>query len=133
MVLSKRISLNMQKTNIMKFTSSYHQNEAFQIIYQKKIIIGINNIKFLGLNLDKNICWKNRVQKILPKLSSACYLVRRMYPCCKSNTLKMIYFTYFHAFMEYGIIFWGDSVESNLPTTRKNNRNYDRIRFKDFM
>jgi len=24
----------------------------------------------------------------------------------------MIYFAYFHAIMEYGIIFWGDSVES---------------------
>jgi hypothetical protein len=102
----------MEKTNIMKCTSSYHQNEAFQIICQKKIIIGINNTKFLGLELDKNICWKNHVQKILPKLSSACYLVRRMCPCCKSDILKMIYFTYFHAVMEYGIILWEDSVES---------------------
>jgi len=45
-------------------------------------------------------------------VGSACYLVRRSYPCCKSNTLKIIYFTYFHAIMEYGNIFWGDSVES---------------------
>jgi hypothetical protein len=81
-------------------------------IYLKKKIIGINNTKFLGLELDKNISWKNHVQKILPKLNSACYLVRRMYPCCKSNTLKMIYFAYFHAVMEYGIIFWRASVES---------------------
>jgi hypothetical protein len=29
------LALNMKKTNIMKFTSCYHQNEAFQIIYQK--------------------------------------------------------------------------------------------------
>jgi hypothetical protein len=102
----------MEKTNIVTFTSGYHQNEAFQIIYQKKIIIGINNTKFLELELDKNISWKNHVQKILPKLSSASYLVGRLYPSCKLNTLKMIYFTYFHAFMEYGIIYWGDSVES---------------------
>jgi len=59
----------------------------------KTIILGINNTKFLGLELDKNISWKDHVQKILPKLSSACYLARRIYPCCKSNTLKMIYFT----------------------------------------
>jgi len=50
-------------------------------------------------------------KKILPKLSSACYLAR-MYSCCKLNTLKMIYFAYFHAVMEYVIIFWGDSVQS---------------------
>jgi len=101
----------MEKTNIMKFTSSYHQDEAFQIIYQKQIT-GTNNTDFLGLELDKNIGWKNHVQKIIPKLSSVCYLVRRMYPCCNSNTLKKIYFAYFHTVMEYGIIFWGVSVES---------------------
>jgi hypothetical protein len=64
------LAMNMEKTNVMKFTSSNHQNEAFQFIYQKKkkIIIGINNTKFLGLGLDKNITWKNHVQKNLPKL-----------------------------------------------------------------
>ena len=106
------LALNMEKTNIMKFTSSYHQNEAFQLIYQKKIITGINNTKFLRLELDKNISWKNHVQKIKPKLSSVCYLIRRMNPCCNSNTIKTIYFAYFHTVMEYGITFWGVSVES---------------------
>jgi hypothetical protein len=96
----------------MKFTSSYQQNRAFQITYQNKIITGIHNITFLGLKLDKNISWKNHVQKIIPKLSSACYLVRRMHPCCKTSTVKMICFAYFHAVMQYGIIFWGDSIES---------------------
>jgi len=95
----------------MKFTSSYHQNEAFQIIYQKKIITGTNNTNFLGLELNKNISWKNHVQKIMHKLSSACYLVRRMYPCCNLNTLKMTFFACFHTVVEYGISFWGVSVE----------------------
>jgi len=30
------LTLNMRKTNIMKFTSSYHQNEALKIIHKKK-------------------------------------------------------------------------------------------------
>jgi hypothetical protein len=67
---------------------------------------------FLRLELDKNISWKNHVQKIRPKLSSACYPVSRMYPCCKTSTLKMIYFASCHAVMQYGIIFCEDSVES---------------------
>jgi len=28
------------------------------------------------------------------------------------STLKMIYFAYFHATMEGGIIFWGNSIDS---------------------
>ena len=55
---------------------------------------------------------KNHIQLLLPKLGSACYLARKMYPCCGINTLKMIYFAYFHSIMEYGTVFWGNSVES---------------------
>jgi hypothetical protein len=57
------LTLNMEKTNIMKFTSRYHQNEAFQIINQNKVITGTNNTKFLGLEFDENINWKNHIQK----------------------------------------------------------------------
>ena len=70
--------LNMEKTNIMKFTPSNRQNEIFQIVHQNRLLIGTSNTKFLGLELDKNINWKNHIQKILPKLNSACYLIRRM-------------------------------------------------------
>jgi hypothetical protein len=115
-----KITLMVHQTNIMKFTSSSQHNETFQITYQNKIITGIYNTKCLGLELVKNISWKNHVKKIIPKLSSACYLVRRMYPCCKSTTLKMIYFANFHAVMEYGIIFWGNSVESKRIFQQQN-------------
>jgi hypothetical protein len=84
---------------------------TFQITHQNRLLIGANNTKFLGLELDKNVNWKNHIQKTLPKLSSACYLIRWMYPSCNLNTLKMIYFAYFHSIMEFGI-FWGVSVES---------------------
>jgi hypothetical protein len=35
-----------------------------------------------------------------------------MCPSCNINTLKIIYFACFHSIMEFGIIFWGVSVES---------------------
>jgi hypothetical protein len=61
---AKGLALNKEKTNIMKFTSSYHQKKVFQITYQKKIITGTNNTKFLGRELEKiykleEMCSKN--------------------------------------------------------------------------
>jgi hypothetical protein len=47
------LALNMEKTNIMKFTTNYRQVEVFQIIHQNKIVMGVNNIKFLGLETCK--------------------------------------------------------------------------------
>jgi len=55
------LALNMEKTNIMKFTTNYRQSEVFQIIHQNKIVMGVNNIKFLGLELGKHVSWKNHI------------------------------------------------------------------------
>ena len=78
---------------------SYCQNKPFQITYQNKVIAGTNNIKFLRLELHININWNNHVYKILPKVSSVCYLVRVMYLYSNTTTLKIIYFACFHAIM----------------------------------
>ena len=110
--LANGLALNIEKTNIMKFTSNNLWDETFQITQNNKLIKETNNTNFLGLELDKNLNWKTHIKKILPKLSSSCYLIRRMYASCNINTLKMIYFAYFHSIMEFGIIFWGVSMES---------------------
>ena len=41
------LALNMQKTNIIKFTACQHQTETLQIEHLNKPIIGINSTKFL--------------------------------------------------------------------------------------
>ena len=73
------LALNMEETNIMKFTACQHQTETFQIEHLNKPVIGINSTKFLGIERDRGMTWKNHIQSLLPKLSSACYLIRKMY------------------------------------------------------
>jgi hypothetical protein len=46
---------------------------------------------------------------MVPKLSGACYAVRSLYHISNINTLKSIYFAFFHSIIKYGIIFWGNS------------------------
>jgi hypothetical protein len=49
---------------------------------------------------------------IVPKMSGACYVIRFMYYFGNINTLKVIYFAYFHSRMKCGIIFWGNFMDS---------------------
>ena len=113
MVLGNALALNVEKTNIMKFTASYHQNEVFQIIYKKKDNNWKKQHKISRTRTWQKYKLEKPCPKITPKLSRACYLVRGMYPCCcTSNILKMIYFPYFHPVMDYGTMFWGGAVES---------------------
>jgi len=62
--------------------------------------------------LDKHISSKNYINKMLPKLSSACFVVGSMYSYSNISTLKMICLAYFHAKLEYVFIFWGNSKDS---------------------
>ena len=71
-----------------------------------------DSLKFLGLELDKFLNWKNHIDKLLSKLSCACFAIRSMSFHCNITTIKMIYFAYFHSLLEYGIAFWGNSTES---------------------
>jgi len=76
------------------------------------VIKETGSLKFLGLELDKVLNWKNHIDKLLPKLSSACFVIRSMLSHCNTTTIKTIYFAYFHSILEYGIAFWGNSTES---------------------
>jgi len=103
----------MEKTNMVKFCTIRSLNNEQQCPADNYLINEVANIRFLGLELDNNMNWKNHVAKILPQFSRACYAVRAMYCFSSLNTLKIIYFAYFHWVINYGIIFWGNSSESN--------------------
>jgi hypothetical protein len=68
--------------------------------------------KFLGLQVDSNLNWKIHIQYIIPKRSSACFAMRAITSLTKTETLKLVYFAYFHSIMSYRIIFWGSSTDS---------------------
>jgi hypothetical protein len=72
----------------------------------------MEDVKFLGLRIDRNINWKKHIEEILSKLSSACYVVRSVYQIGCMATPKMICYACFHSRLQYGIIFGGNSIES---------------------
>jgi hypothetical protein len=39
--------------------------------------------------------------------------MRTVTPQIKVDTLKLVYFAYFHSVMSHGVIFWGNSTDSN--------------------
>jgi hypothetical protein len=70
-------------------------------------------IKFLGIQIDKNLNWKSHVEYILPKLSSAIFVIGSLSYFMSTKTLRMVYFSYFHSILKYRIIFWGNSTNNS--------------------
>jgi hypothetical protein len=66
-------------------------------------------IKFLGLNIDNGLSWKNHINYLVTKLSSSCFIMRTIKSMMSLRSLRMIYTAYIHSVMTYGIILWGKS------------------------
>jgi hypothetical protein len=68
------LSLNTDKTNIIKFSPSNRRYNV-QLICHSKLLSAVDSTKFLRLELDNHVNWKSHIKKILPKLSGACYVI----------------------------------------------------------
>jgi hypothetical protein len=73
----------------------------------------IKILKFLELDIDSSLSWKGHIDQMMFKLGKACYPIRYVKYCLSKETLRTIYFSYFHSILSYGIIFWGNSAYSS--------------------
>jgi hypothetical protein len=107
------LPLNAERTQYMQFATKTSSLIDLHVMYTNKEIANNFNTKFLRLTLDNTVSWKNHIDIIVPKLSSACFTVRTVQPFLFQESLWMVYFSYFHFIMTYGLVFWGNSYHSN--------------------
>jgi hypothetical protein len=95
-------------------TNKRHSYQYADLIsHGNKKIANTCNTKFLGITLDNTLSWKTHIDTIIPKLSSACFVIRSVKPFLSQESLKMLYYSYFHSIIMYGLIFWGNAYYSN--------------------
>jgi hypothetical protein len=60
--------------------------------------------------LDSHLSWKSHTNVLVRKLSSVCYVMRKLSNILNVVTLRIVNFAYFQSIVNYGIIFWGSST-----------------------
>jgi hypothetical protein len=113
MFAANSLVLNLGKMNIMKFMTKNSSHSTLHIGYKEKYIKETMNIKFLGLEIDNHINWKKHIVKLIPKFSGACYSIRWMGHISNINTLKSVYYAYFHSITKYRKIFLEDDSSNS--------------------
>ncbi|XP_073947822.1 uncharacterized protein [Choristoneura fumiferana] len=108
---ANNLLLNAAKTKCIKF--------SLPNVRQFETIISLNgeNLKlvhetvFLGLTLDRNLQWSPHISGLAGRLSSAAYAVRRIRQFTNVETARLVYFSYFHSIMSYGMLIWGKAAD----------------------
>jgi hypothetical protein len=106
---SNFLSLNFNKTHFLQFLSKKRNASLPPIIVSNSINSNINSTRFLGLTIDCLLSWNDHISNLTSKLNKACYAVRALVPFMSPSVIRIVYFSYFHSVMSYGIIFWGNA------------------------
>jgi hypothetical protein len=110
---ARLLTLNFNKTQYLEFRTKNYYNVTTHINYDQKCITNTKEIKFLGLIIDDTLSWKQHIEQVINKMSTACYALSNIKHIVPLDTLKVIYFTHIHSIISYGIIFWGSSSYAN--------------------
>jgi hypothetical protein len=106
------LSINIDKTHFIQFKTKNKPTLDINIVCGDNLITTLPNTKFLGIYIHDSIKCSCHVEYIIPKLSSACYIMRSIKSFMSLNTLKTVYYSYFNAIINYGLPFWENSPHS---------------------
>lgn len=74
----------------------------------------INNVKFLGVNIDVNLIWDEHITVLSGKLSKSIYAIRKIRNTINDQAALTTYLSLFHPLLTYGILAWGNAAHSHL-------------------
>lgn len=69
-------------------------------------------LRLLGVTLMPNLSFSLHVEMLIPRLSGATYVIRRIRQLAGPEAARVAYFGRFHSALNFGVLFWGDSPES---------------------
>jgi len=104
--------LNFNKTSYLQFQTKNSQKLSSNIKLLNNQITKSTNTTFLGLSIEEMLSRKCHISQILSRLSSACYATKFITLLMSEGILKMIFYSYVHLIITYGVIFWGNSPHS---------------------
>jgi hypothetical protein len=109
---SNLLTLNYGKSHFLQFSTRKHKGMQMQITFPNSVIISINSIKFLGLNIDTTLSWKDHITELSSRLNKALCIKGNkafyVYRCIEVNLLRLCTL---HCGLWY--LFWGNSCFSD--------------------
>ena len=116
--ISNKLSLNASKTKYLFFHKPSKRDDIPLLLPK----LNINNseikhsecLKFLGVLLDENLCWKEHIKYIESKIAKNIGLLYKPKPYIDKHSLLSWYHSYMHSYNNYGEIAWGSTTRANL-------------------
>lgn len=110
--VNSRLLLNHSKTSLLFFKTSQSLQTPSNLKLQKEVLQFSDSARYLGIQIDETLRFKQHVDSLCVKLSQVCYGLRVLRNNTCDKLVKSFYFANFYSRLRYGVIFWGSAPEA---------------------
>ena len=109
-----------------KYFNLFNLKERREIDVNLKKIGRVTKTKYLGLNIDENLSWKDQYRKVKAKVKSGLSALRKLKDILPQSKLAAVYRALIESHLRYGNIIWGCiSEDKHTPETTVKSKNSD--------
>jgi hypothetical protein len=108
-----QMSFNPDKCEVLPITNKRNKIMANYYIHSQQLQI-VNNAKYLGLTISKNLLWNNHVNNITKKANSTLVFLRRNIGNCPQRAKTQAYNTFVRPSLEYASTVWDPHTQANI-------------------
>ena len=110
---ANKISLNVGKTELVLFTLSKKQLDCdLKIKLNGKKLYETDSVKYLGIQIDKRLTWKQYINHVAFKLNKANAMLSELRHVLDIKTLRSVYYPIFESHLCYASLVWAQNTNS---------------------
>ena len=102
--LANKLTLNLDKSHLLQFGKN---TITIDLNLNNVPITESDNVKFLGVHLDKDLKWTHHVNCLVNKLKRNLHLLCMSKKLLDTKSLKLVYHAHFESHLLYGLPIWG--------------------------
>lgn len=108
-----QMSFNPDKCEVLRITNKRSKIMTNYYIHDQQFQI-VDNAKYLGLTISKNLSWNNQVNNITKKANSTLAFLRRNIRNCPQTAKTQAYNTVVRPSLEYASTVWDPHTQANI-------------------
>lgn len=123
---SNKMALHPNKTKFMIFNPPREHNVTLSInnnnsgsLFNPYLCtdlecVASGTIKFLGVNFDPSLNFKDHINQIKAKISKSLYIIQRAKNFLSDSSLVTLYYSMIHCHLVYGLNIWSSAAKSTI-------------------
>ena len=112
---ANKLTVNTDKTELLFVSNRLAPNQNnISIEFQGASITPVNDCRYLGVQIDDKLSFRNHIQCILGKISKYTGILYKIRSNLPISTRINYYYAFIHPYLSYNILVWGNTFQTIL-------------------